>query len=43
MNVGMASDLSQNEVLDLFSQKAISADEVIEVYRNMRVEKVKKS
>lgn len=33
MSVGMATDLNRDEVQEMFSRNAISADEVIEVYR----------
>lgn len=33
MSVGMATDLDRIEASDVFNKKAISADEVIEVYR----------
>jgi hypothetical protein len=43
MSVGMATDLDRIEVQEMFGGKAISADEVIEVYRlmNERGEKIK--
>lgn len=40
--VGMTTDLSRSEVQELFSQKAISADDVIEVYRLIHEAKTEK-
>ena len=35
VSVGTATDLSREEAMRIFGQKAISADDVIEVYRSM--------
>ena len=42
MSVGMATDLNREEALGIFDLKAISADEVIEVYRLMNETKERK-
>ena len=41
ISVGMITDLNRNEARGMFNRKAISADEVIEVYRLMMREKTK--